>query len=101
MKKMRVFFEAWPMSEEIGSALPNQLAVSGKKFGSALPNQIIEHFLNLGFTNHYLIDESDDEPVLEKEIVKNIKDFMMSLGTGFTLIGSQFRLLLRKLMNKQ
>lgn len=164
---MRRFYEAWPLSFKFGSAVPNQLSVSGKSgFGSAVPNQIQQHFSNIGFTNHFLIiskaqkteerlfyivqasinnwssrvlehhlksnlfdtqgllpnnfdknlsaklsaatlrqfrdeylleyidvDESYDERVLENEIVKNIKDFLMSLGTGFTFIGNQYRLI--------
>ncbi len=167
LKKMRQFYEAWPLPPSIGSALPNQLGKKGKTdFGSALPNQIQAHFSNIGFTNHFLIisktrtveerkyyieqasannwssrtlehhlkskfyktqgrlphnfdktlprkvsaatlrqfkdeylldyidvDESHDERMLENEIVKNIRDFLMSLGTGFTFIGNQYRLI--------
>lgn len=56
LKKMRLFYEAWTLSHSIGSAMPNQLSLSGKSgFGSAVPNQIQEHFSNIGFTNHFLI----------------------------------------------
>ena len=50
------------------------------------------------FKDEYLLDfinieESEDERVLENEIVLNIKNFMMSLGTGFTFIGNQYRVM--------
>ncbi len=51
------------------------------------------------FRDHYLLDfvrisdeEAEDEKVLESEIVGNIKKFLMSLGTDFTFVANQYRL---------
>lgn len=46
----------------------------------------------LDFVNVEDADEELDERVLEKEIVGNIKKFLMSLGTDFSFMGNQFRL---------
>ncbi len=52
------------------------------------------------FRDNYLLDfvriddaDSDNERVLEKEIVRNIKQFILSLGTDFAFIGNQYRLI--------
>ncbi|MCL2131383.1 MAG: PDDEXK nuclease domain-containing protein [Lentimicrobiaceae bacterium] len=52
------------------------------------------------FKDEYLLDfvntedpDEDDERVLENEIVLNIKKFIMALGTDFTFIGNQHRLI--------
>ncbi len=54
----------------------------------------------LSFLDQYLLDfvrisdeDEDDERILENEIVKNIKKFLMSLGNDFAFIGNQFRLI--------
>lgn len=37
-------------------------------------------------------EEDDNEPEVEREIVKNIKNFMMSLGGYFAFMGNQYRI---------
>jgi predicted nuclease of restriction endonuclease-like (RecB) superfamily len=54
-------------------------------FDKTLPKEIQKH-ANDTFKGEYLldfinIDEDDDERILEKEIVKNIRKFIMSIGT--------------------
>lgn len=46
----------------------------------------------LDFVNVEDADEDLDERVLEREIVLNIKKFLMSLGSDFSFMGNQFRL---------
>jgi hypothetical protein len=50
----------------------------------------------LAFKDEYLLDyinvETDDERVVEKGIVNNIKEFIMRMGKGFSFIGNQHRL---------
>lgn len=55
------------------------------------------------FRDQYLFDfirisdeESEDEKVLENEIVVNIKKFLMSLGADFAFIGNQYRLIVEE-----
>lgn len=49
------------------------------------------------FKDEYLLDfinvETDDERVVEKGIVQNIKEFILKAGKGFAFIGNQHRLL--------
>lgn len=51
----------------------------------------------LAFKDEYLLDyiniETNDERVVEKGIVNNIKEFIMKMGKGFSFIGNQHRLL--------
>lgn len=51
------------------------------------------------FKSNYVFDFVDlddeefiDEKVLEAEIIKNIKNFIMAFGTDFTYMGNQYRL---------
>ena len=72
--------------------LPNnfdQTIISPKERKKALKN----------FSDHYLLDfirisdeDENDEKLLENEIVKNIKKFIVSLGNDFAFIGNQFRI---------
>jgi len=53
------------------------------------------------FKSEYLLDfinleDSDDERVLENEIVLNIKKFIMALGNNFTFMGNQFRIVVEE-----
>lgn len=52
------------------------------------------------FKDEYLLDfvnvedwDVFDERVLETQIVKNVKDFIMALGKDFSFIGNQYRLI--------
>ncbi|RRB04652.1 PDDEXK nuclease domain-containing protein [Larkinella rosea] len=48
------------------------------------------------FKDEYLLDfinvEKDDERVVEKGIVQNIREFILKMGTGFSFVGNQYRL---------
>lgn len=48
----------------------------------------------LDFINVEDADDDIDERVLEREIVLNIKNFLMSLGNDFTFMGNQYRLMI-------
>lgn len=65
-------------------------------FETALPVEVKKHALE-AFKDEYLfnflqVTDEDCESVLEKEIVNNVKRFMMSLGNTFTFVGNQYRL---------
>ncbi len=74
----------------------------------ALPNNFEQTIINPkerkkvlnNFRDHYLLDfirisdeDEEDEKLLENEIVKNIKKFIVSLGNDFAFIGNQFRII--------
>ncbi|WP_375446588.1 YhcG family protein [uncultured Fibrella sp.] len=65
-------------------------------FAQTMPDVIRETALQ-AFKDEYLLDfinvEADDERVLEKGIVQNIREFILKMGTGFSFVGNQYRLL--------
>ncbi len=66
-------------------------------FESTLPKKMHKHATD-AFKSEYLLDyinldEDDNERVLENEIVRNIKKFIMSLGNDFSFIGNQYRVI--------
>ena len=70
-------------------------------FKSTLTNSDLQQKALLSFKDEYLLDyiniespdDEIDERVLEKEIVANIRNFIMSLGKDFSFIGNQYRLM--------
>jgi len=69
-------------------------------FESTLPKKMHKHATD-AFKSEYLLDyinldEEDDERVLENEIMRNIKKFIMSLGNDFSFIGNQYRVIVGK-----
>jgi len=68
-------------------------------FAATLPETIRGTALH-AFKDEYLLDfinvEADDERVIEKGIVQNIKEFILKAGKGFAFIGNQHRLLVDK-----
>ncbi|MBC7572086.1 MAG: DUF1016 domain-containing protein [Spirosoma sp.] len=65
-------------------------------FTDSLPESIRDTALQ-AFKDEYLLDfinvEADDERVVEKGIVQNIREFILKMGTGFSFIGNQYRLI--------
>lgn len=64
-------------------------------FADTLPESLKETALQ-AFKDEYLLDfinvEADDERVVEKGIVQNIREFILKMGTGFSFVGNQYRL---------
>lgn len=84
------------LQHHIESDLYHQKGKLPNNFEATLPQQLAAHALD-AFKDEYLLDfininPEDDERVLEQEIVNNIKHFILSLGTGFSFIGNQYRL---------
>ncbi len=65
-------------------------------FSQTLPEKLGQKAL-LAFKDEYLLDfinvETDDEREVEKGIVANIRQFILTLGKGFAFIGNQFRVI--------
>jgi predicted nuclease of restriction endonuclease-like (RecB) superfamily len=63
------------------NTLPQKLAATAIE---ALKDEYLLDFIN--------INPDDNERVLESAIVNNIRHFILSLGTGFSFMGNQYRL---------
>lgn len=69
-------------------------------FGQVLPNEFSNKAIR-AFKDQYLLDyvniedadDEIDERVLEQELVLNIKKFLMSLGSDFSFMGNQYRMM--------
>jgi predicted nuclease of restriction endonuclease-like (RecB) superfamily len=66
-------------------------------FRKTLPGRAAKEAMNT-FKDEYLLDfinvsEEENERELESHVIANIKQFILSLGRGFTFIGNQYRLL--------
>jgi len=64
-------------------------------FAATLPETLQQTALQ-ALKDEYLLDfinvETDDERVVEKGIVQNIREFILKMGTGFSFVGNQYRL---------
>lgn len=95
--------EFWQVSK-LKYALNDGLFEKEKIQATNFPRVISEDKLRsralAAFKNNYLFDFVDweddndviDEKVLEAQIVKNIKNFIMAFGQDFTFMGNQYRL---------
>ena len=95
--------EFWSV-ETLRYKLKNNIYNNNKKklptnFKKNLTPKLVEKALS-SFRDHYLLDfiaisdeENENERVLETEIVSNIKKFLMSLGSDFSFIANQYRLI--------
>ena len=84
------------LQHHIESDFYHQKGKLPNNFKTTLPQKLAAHAID-AFKDEYLLDfininPEDDERVLEQEIVNNIKHFILSLGTGFSFIGNQHRL---------
>jgi len=73
--------------------MPNNFT---ETMSAQLSNKAIRAFKDQYLLNYVSIEDGDeddiDERVLEREIVLNIKKFLMSLGNEFSFLGNQYRL---------
>lgn len=77
-----------------------QNQVTSNNFGNTITDVDLRSRALRSFKDEYLLDfiniedpDELDERVLENEIVLNIKKFIMALGTDFSFIGNQYRLI--------
>ena len=115
LKKMRIFYEEWQCLS-IGSPLANQLQQfenkieEGIEIGENMPNNFPKAIPDIKqsmktismFKDEYLLDfintenlgleiEDIDERVVEQEIVRNMRDFILQFGKDFIFMGNQYR----------
>jgi predicted nuclease of restriction endonuclease-like (RecB) superfamily len=69
-------------------------------FSTAITNENLRAKALQCFKDEYLLDfinieetDEEDQTVIENEIVRNIKKFLLSLGVDFAFVSSQYRLL--------
>lgn len=99
----KIAIEFWSLTTLKHHLKNNSFANSGSlpnNFSKTITNNEIRNKALLSFKDEYLLDfinieENDeyDESVIENGIVKNIKKFLMSLGTDFAFISNQYRLI--------
>lgn len=84
--------------ELINKSHQQQISLSNN-FKNVLPEEISNKAIR-AFKDQYLLDyiniedgdDEIDERVLERELVLNIKKFLMSLGSDFSFMGNQYRM---------
>jgi len=85
------------LEKNLTEKLYKQTGKLPNNFKQTLPEIISNKAVRM-FKDEYLfdyinIDEVDDEKVFEKEIIQNIRKFIMTLGNDFAFIGNQFRMM--------
>lgn len=88
------------LQHHIESRLYHKKGKLPNNFQKALPKTIAARALDT-FKDEYLLDfinisPEDDERVLESKIINNIRQFILSLGTGFAFMGTQYRLMVNE-----
>jgi predicted nuclease of restriction endonuclease-like (RecB) superfamily len=91
--------QSWSVStleHYIDSNLFFQQGKLPNNFDKTLPEKLKSPALMV-FQDEYLMDfmtpgEMEDERVLEEKVVRDIKQFIMKMGQGFSFIGNQYRL---------
>jgi predicted nuclease of restriction endonuclease-like (RecB) superfamily len=76
---------------------------TSNNFKNVLPEEISNKAIR-AFKDQYLLDfvnvedgdDEIDERVLERELVLNIKKFLMSLGSDFSFMGNQYRIIVEE-----
>ena len=91
------FWSTRVLEKHLKEQLFQQKGKLPNNFEYALPEKISNKAIRM-FKNEYLwgfikTEDEDDERQVERAIVQNIKNFLMSLGNDFTFIGNQYRLI--------
>ena len=99
-KTAESFWSVQTLKHHLKNKLYEQEGTLPNNFEKALPTPANQKAIQI-FKDEYLLDfiniedpdEEPDERVLEHNIVSNIKKFMMSLGSDFSFMGNQYRLI--------
>ena len=93
------FWDADELRYHIGEGLYKDNRIQQTNFGTTIADYSYRQKALQSFKNEYLVDfvniedeDAFDERVLETEIVRNIKNFIMAMGTDFTYMGNQYHL---------
>ena len=101
----RVAQEFWNyrhLEKQLAAKLYSQQGTLSNNFKNTLPSNHFEKALKT-FKDEYLLDfiniedgDEDNERVLEHEIVKKKKKFILSIGNDFAFMGNQYRLIVEE-----
>lgn len=94
------FWQVKKLVKALDNDMYNSPNISSTNFPACINDEILRRRALQSFKNNYVFDfveiEEDedliDEKVLESEIVRNIKNFIMAFGPDFTFMGNQYRL---------
>lgn len=93
------FWDADELRYHIGEGLYTDNRIQQTNFGTTIADDSYRRKALQSFKDEYLVDfvniedeDAFDERVLENEIVRNIKNFIMAMGTDFTFMGNQYHL---------
>lgn len=94
------FWQVPKLKYALNEGLFEKEKIQTTNFPQALCEDKLRRKALAAFKNNYLFDFVDwdeddeviDEKVLETQIVKNIKNFIMAFGQDFTFMGNQYRL---------
>lgn len=90
------------LEKQIKANLFKQQGTLPNNFNATLPESHREKALQ-AFKDEYLLDfiniedpDEEDERVIENEILRNIKKFILSIGGDFAFMGNQYRLIVEE-----
>lgn len=93
------FWQVPKLKYALNDGLFEKEKIKDTNFPKVITDATLRHKALEAFKNNYLFDFVDwddddviDEKVLELQIVKNIKNFIMVFGQDFTFMGNQYRL---------
>lgn len=93
------FWQVPKLKYALNEGLFEKEKIQKTNFPKVIANDTLRRKALEAFKNNYLFDFVDcdnddviDEKVLEIQIVKNIKNFIMAFGQDFTFMGNQYRL---------
>lgn len=96
------FWSLRHLEKQLHAQLFQQQGNLPNNFEATLPQHHFEKALKT-FKDEYLLDfiniedqDEEDERLIENEIVRNIKKFILSIGSDFAFMGNQYRLIVEE-----
>jgi predicted nuclease of restriction endonuclease-like (RecB) superfamily len=94
------FWSVITLKHHLKNKLFRKKGMLPNNFSSAIQNENLRAKALQSFKDEYLLDfiniedpDEEDERMIENEIVRNIKKFLMSLGADFAFIANQYRVI--------
>jgi predicted nuclease of restriction endonuclease-like (RecB) superfamily len=102
-KAAEEFWSLAVLTHKISSRLFKKQGKLPNNFNKAINNEMQREKALQAFKDEYLLDfvnledpDIADEKEIENEIVRNIRKFILSIGTDFAFIGNQYRLVVEE-----